>query len=92
MIQSPMDLDLPIYHETLASALQTAELYAIGKKAIISRPALREEFATGGVPYGTTREGHVEIEFLKGKKTKKHFHVSIYRMDSGRYELTCYIL
>lgn len=82
----------PIYHELLTLALQTAAAEAVCQGAIIDRNELDEAFATGGIPYGTTREAHLPIEFLKGKNTKKHFHVSIYRMDSGRYELTCYIL
>jgi hypothetical protein len=81
-----------IYHETLSSALFHAKVEAFASGAIINRDELDEAYSTGGVPYGTTREAHLPIEFLKSKATKKHFHVSIYRMDSGRYELTCYIL
>jgi hypothetical protein len=85
-------MEYPIYHETLSLALQAAEAHAVCSRAMIDRDALREEFATGGIPYGTTRNADLPIQFYKGKPTRKGFHVSIYRMDSGRYELTCYIL
>ena len=82
----------PIYHDLLTKALEAAKIEAFCQGAIIDRNELDEAYASGGIPYGATREAHLPIEFLKGKNTKKHFHVSIYRMDSGRYELTCYIL
>lgn len=84
-------MDYPIYHETLSAAIDAAEYRAQISGAVIG-DSLREAFATGGVPYGTTRSESVAIESLKGKKTRKSFHVSLYRMRSGRYELTCYIL
>ena len=49
-------------------------------------------FNNGGLAYGTTKKAHYELESLKGKKTKKYFHVTIFRKENGRYEMTCYIL
>lgn len=46
----------------------------------------------GGVSYGQTVSKSFELVTLKGKATKKWAHISLYRMDSGRYELTSYIL
>ena len=46
----------------------------------------------GPVNYGQTLQASYEILTLKGKPTRKRFHISIYRMDSGNYELTTYVL
>lgn len=46
----------------------------------------------GGVNYGETVSANFEIDTLKGKSTRKYFHVSIYRMENGKYEVTSYIL
>lgn len=83
---------MKLYHETLGAALVTAIAYAAEAKAVINESELTDQFSNGGVSYGETRNGDVEIESLKGKGTRKWFHVVIYRMDSGTYELTCYIL
>jgi hypothetical protein len=49
-------------------------------------------YSQGPVNYGQTIQVHLELKTLKSKPTRKFFHVSLYRMDSGRYELTSYIL
>ena len=49
-------------------------------------------YSQGPVNYGQTLQVHLELKTLKSKPTRKFFHASIYRMDSGRYELTSYIL
>lgn len=49
-------------------------------------------FDAGHLAYGQTRNHNFELLTLKGKQTRKWFHVTIYRMDNGRYELTSYIL
>lgn len=53
---------------------------------------MRYVYSKGPVNYGQTLRADLEIAKLKGKPTRKWFHVSIYRMDSGRYEVTSYIL
>ena len=84
--------DYSIYHDRLDQALDAAIGHAQNCGAEFSPAALFDCFATGGIPYGATRSESVAIDSLKGRGTRKGFHVSIYRMDSGRYELTCYIL
>ncbi len=46
----------------------------------------------GSVGYGCTLLRSYSLAWFKGKPTRKFFHVSIYRLDSGRYELTTYTL
>lgn len=42
--------------------------------------------------YGQVQDRHFEIYTLKGKQTRKWFHVVITRLDSGRYETVAYCL
>lgn len=46
----------------------------------------------GPVAYGQTLSANFEILTLKGKPTRKWYHIVIYRMDNGSYELVTYIL
>ena len=55
---------------------------------------LAEDFEipfNNGIKYGETITNHVEILTLKGKKTRKYFHIIITRLDNGMYELVSYI-
>lgn len=54
-------------------------------------------FGTGGIPYGETKSATIRL--LKdgqpilgksGKALNRSVHISIFRMESGRYELTVY--
>lgn len=53
---------------------------------------LDDLWSLGPVEYGQTKRADLGLVGIKGRQTKKFFHVSVYRMDSGRYELTTYIL
>ena len=87
-----MATNYPLFHETLSAAVEAAHVYFAAIGAVLASDTIREAFMFGGIPYGQTKEGHGEISTLRGKSTKKFAHVTIYRMDSGRYELTCYVL
>lgn len=80
-----------MFHETLFKAVETGLTYATDKKAEINADTIRERFS-GGMVYGETKEAHAEIVSLKGKPTKKWFHLTIWRDMSGRYEVNTYIL
>ncbi len=81
-----------IYHETLGEAITQGHKNFTDRKAIVTDRKEDERFVFGGLAYGETKEAHYPIETLKGKSTKKYAHMTIYRMESGRYELTTYIL
>jgi hypothetical protein len=49
-------------------------------------------FQYGGVPYGTSKNVNIELASYKGKPTKKYAHLTIWRLDSGRYEWNLYVL
>jgi hypothetical protein len=42
--------------------------------------------------YGQVQHHHFEVHTLKGKRTRKWFHVTVARLDSGRYETVAYFL
>ena len=82
---------MKIYFETLSEALE-AHITSIQKEGgvFVENPEDMYMFISP-VGYGQTVQDHRELATLKGKKTKKYAHFSIYRMETGRYELTSYI-
>jgi hypothetical protein len=82
------------WHDTLSQALD-AGMVELKERATISpeqEQQMRETFAFGGLRYGETKQAHGELESYKGKPTKKFAHLTIYRAESGRYEITTYVL
>lgn len=76
---------------TLHEALTGIQKY-LDEKQIVLDGELAEPFQYGGITYGTHKEGHYPILTIKGKPTKKYFHVILTRMDSGTYEPVFYAL
>lgn len=75
------------YFNLQSEAINTAFQYAKSKgfEVIEPGPMWREH-----IDYGKTWTYHMELR--KGDKLqKKMLHISIYRMDNGRYELNQYI-
>ena len=66
------------------------------KNNLLKNRAESEEFDnfvhTGGVYREQTRKFSFKLESYKGKNTKKYLQVSIYRFQSGRYELVSHYL
>lgn len=86
---------LSFWHDTLGQALDAGIIEIKSGSAVMSEAAeaeLRERFAVDGVKYNDTKQGHAPLESYKGKPTKKYAHISIYRAESGRYEVTSYVL
>lgn len=84
-----------IYFETLGAAVFAFVENVKAQFGEFERENPEAEIAmafNGGVSYGQTVSKSFELVSLKGKKTKKWAHISLYRMESGRYELTNYIL
>lgn len=79
--------NLATYHETLHSAKEEA------RKLVPTGYTLDEDdyFHLQHVHYGTTGRVHARMITPKGNEASRWLHVSIYRMDSGRYELTAYL-
>ena len=75
------------YFETQSEALNYA-CDQINPKYIIQFP---ENIWTEHVSYGNTVRYNLPLKVAKtGNPAKKWLHISLYRMDSGRYELTHY--
>jgi hypothetical protein len=82
-----------MYYETLSETLEAALGNLAKRKGELSDGVdFHEPFQYGGIPYGTYKSASFALSALRGKPTRKAFHVSIYRMESGRYELTDYVL
>lgn len=81
------------YFETLGAAVRQFLANLADKGAVLAKDESEVASAfDGGVSYGQTVSRSFELVSLKGKATKKGAHVSLYRMESGRYELTDYVL
>ena len=78
---------LRTYFETLSEAKEES------RKLVPAGNTLNEDdFAQlQSVNYGETGSVHARMITPKGNEAQKCLHVSIYRMESGRYELTAYI-
>ena len=79
--------DLKIYHESLGSAKDES------RKLVPTGYVLDEDdfFALQHVGYGETGRVHARMYTEKGNEARKWLHAIIYRMESGRYELTAYL-
>lgn len=90
----------PLY-KNLSDALRAVEEYVIKNSIqvdISEHPSneadefgIRGPFLYGGIPYEQKKDAHYKLLAYKGRPTKKYLHVSVYRMPSGNYELTCYV-
>lgn len=74
------------YFETQAGALESAEEYAKHRGYTVNWESINPEH----VAYGKTVTYSVEL-MKEGMPTKKMLQISLYRMESGKYELTNYI-
>jgi hypothetical protein len=75
------------FFDTQAGALESAEEYAKHKGFVVNWESITPQH----VAYEKTVQYHVEI-LKDGKPLKKMLQISLYRMPSGKYELTNYIM
>ena len=80
-----------IYFDTLAQTVDAAVEQADQRGAVLARPTEAWNLCQDHLAYGLYRRGDFQLDSFRGKPTKQFFHVIIYRMDSGRYELTAYV-
>jgi hypothetical protein len=85
------------YFETLSEALDAVRKKANELGFEIDENAVWTNFGTGGIPYETEKSANIPllqngepILDKRGKEANRYIRVSIYRMSSGRYELTMY--
>lgn len=85
------------YFESLSEALDAVRAKAEKLGFEIDEEAIWTSFGTGGISYETTKSANIPllqngqpILDKRGKEANRYIRVSIYRMPSGRYELTMY--
>ena len=85
------------YFETLSSALDEVRRKASTIGCTLDEDEVFTQFGTGGVSYGQTKSANIgllkdgnPILGKSGKPLNRALRVVIYRMDSGKYELTVY--
>jgi hypothetical protein len=87
---------IPIYHNSFTDAVNTARQYVEKKGYEIDEDDWFTQIGTGGKytrarpSIGKTHSFSVGL-IKNGKPQKKNINISVYGMDSGRYELTAYI-
>jgi hypothetical protein len=89
--------DSDTYFETLSQALDVVRAKAQKLGFEVDEDDMWTNFGTGGIPYETTKSANISllqngepILDKRGKVGNRYLHVSIYRMSSGKYELTMY--
>ena len=81
------------YSETLGETLQKFVSFVESENKAVFEDESGEMFVFfPPVNYGQTFSKSYPLKSLKGKATKKWAHMVVYRMESGKYELTNYIL
>ena len=76
-----------MYYETLWAAIK-ASTDAIPHGHAINHSELRDAFEP--MSYETSQTRNIPLETLVSRNRRSVLHISIYRMHSGRYELTAY--
>lgn len=85
------------YFETLSSALEYVRGMAESLGFEVDEEDMWINFGTDGISYGQTKSANIRllqdgqpILDRRGKEMNRAIHVVIYRMETGRYELTAY--
>lgn len=81
-----------MFHETLSQAVQAGIDSLKESGASFIEQNIWDRFTFDGLKYGENKEAHTELESLKNKKTSKWGHVTVWRHETGRYEVNSYIL
>lgn len=85
------------YFETLSEALDAVRQKVEQLGFEVDEDAMFTQFGTGGIPYETEKSANIPLLMngepildKRGREANRYIRVSIYRMSSGRYELTMY--
>lgn len=88
---------LDTYFDTLSQALDSVRDKAMSLGYEVDEDSMFSNFGTGGISYETTKSANIEllkngepILSKSGKPLNRAISISIYRMPSGKYELTAY--
>jgi hypothetical protein len=85
------------YFETLSEALDAVRQKVEQLGFEVDEDAMFTQFGTCGIPYETEKSANIPLLMngepildKRGREANRYIRVSIYRMSSGRYELTMY--
>lgn len=81
---------------TLGEAMDQVNEYLVDNKIVLTEQGtadLAGRYEFDGVKYGEVKTADAEVATIKGKNTRRWFHVTITRFDhNGMYEVVCYAL
>ena len=77
------------YHDTLSGVLREADKFVENRGYTFVDESYSPDVTNGGIPYGHTAKVTRGIQ-KEGRKKQDVLILAIYRMDSGKYELTMY--
>ena len=79
------------YFETLSAALDAVREKVAKKGFAVDEDNMFAEFGTGGINYGETKRATISLLKNGIPDNRRSVTIAIYRMDSGKYELTAYL-
>jgi hypothetical protein len=79
------------YFETLSAALDAVREKVIKKGFTVDEDEMFRTFGTGGINYGETKRATISLLKNGVPDKRRSVTIAIYRMDSGKYELTAYL-
>jgi hypothetical protein len=91
--EAPVPQQNDTYFETLSAALDAVRERVAKKGYSVDEDAVFQQFGTGGISYGQTKRATIPLINIKTglPEKRRSVTVAIYRMDSGKYELTAYL-
>lgn len=83
---------LPTYTETQGEAMRAIEEHLAERGYAFSCQSAWDSYGTGGIAYQTNKGANFALEAIaKPAKMGRYLTVNLYRMPSGRYEISAYI-
>ena len=79
------------YFETLSAALDAVREKVAKKGFTVDEDQMFATFGTGGINYGETKRETISLLKNGVPDNRRSVTIAIYRMDSGKYELTAYL-
>jgi hypothetical protein len=79
------------YFETLSAALDAVREKVAKKGFTVNDDEMFATFGTGGINYGETKRETISLLKNGVPDNRRSVTIAIYRMDSGKYELTAYL-
>ena len=79
------------YFETLSEALDAVRTRVEKRGFTVDEDDMFNQFGTGGINYGETRRATIHLLKNGIPDKRRTVTIAIYRMDSGKYELTAYL-